>query len=308
MKNERKKPYRFETISKLHSILELPKPLHPLVSVIDFSKIKCFDDSQLESVTYNFYCIALKKGFEGKMKYGQNSYDFDEGVMTFFSPSQVISTEIIEDLKLSGWWLVVHPDFFNGYPLSGNIGKYGFFSYSVNEALHLSDEEENVVNDLMKNLQKEYSARIDKFSQDVMISQIDLLLKYCDRFYNRQFITRKSINNDLLSRVESMLKEYFESDKIQLVGQPTVKYLGDRLHISPHYLSDMLRQLTGQSAQQYIHNALIGEIKILLTTTNLSMNEIAYKLGFEYPQSMNKLFKNKTMLSPTAFRKSFNSN
>ena len=297
-----------ETISELHHILDLPRPMHPLISVIDFSKIKCYDDDALESVAYNFYCIALKKGFVGKMKYGQNAYDFDEGVMTFFSPNQVISTEIIADLKLSGWWLVVHSDFLRGYTLSQTIGKYGFFSYAANEALHLSDEEETLINGLMESLKKEYSTRIDRFSQDVMISQIDLLLQYCNRFYNRQFITRKNLNNDLLSKMDAVLARYWEDDKMLLLGQPTVKYLADELHVSAHYLSDMLRELTGQSAQQHIHNELIERIKILLTTTNLSVSEIAYQLGFEYPQSLNKLFKKKTAVSPTDFRKSFNPN
>ncbi|WP_342448239.1 hypothetical protein [Pedobacter petrophilus] len=194
MKPERKLPYKMESISELHRILELPKPLHPLVSVIDFSKIKCYDDDHLESVAYGFYCIALKKGFVGKMKYGQNRYDFDEGVMTFFSPGQVISTEIVADLKLSGWWLVVHPDFLNGYALSQSINKYGFFSYGANEALHLSDHEEHVVNDLLENLKKEYSSRIDSFSQDVMISQIELLLQYCTGF-----ITGSSLHAKILT-------------------------------------------------------------------------------------------------------------
>lgn len=308
MKQERKMPYRMETISELHRILELPKPMHPLISVIDFSKIKCYDDDKLESVAYNFYCVALKKGFVGKMKYGQNEYDFDEGVMTFFSPNQVISTEIIADLKLSGWWLVFHPDFLRGYGISQTIGKYGFFSYAANEALHLSDEEETLVNDLMESLKKEYSTRIDRFSQDVMISQIDLLLQYCNRFYNRQFITRKNVNSDLLTKMDAILDEYWESDKITSLGQPTVKYLAQELHVSAHYLSDMLRELTCQSAQQHIHNALIERVKILLTNTNLSISEIAYQMGFEYPQSLNKLFKKKTALSPTGFRNSFNTN
>jgi len=308
MKQERKTPYRIGSISELHRILDLPKPLHPLISLIDFSTIKCYDDENLESVAYNFYCIALKKGFVGKMKYGQNQYDFDEGVMTFFAPNQVISTEIIADLKLSGWWLVVHPDFLTGYALSQAIGKFGYFSYASNEALHLSDEEEKLMNNLMESLKIEYSNRIDRYSQDVMIAQIDLLLQYCNRFYNRQFITRKNLNHDLLSQMELILAGYWESEAPKLKGQPTVKYLADKLHVSPHYLSDMLREFTGQSAQQHLHHALVERIKILLTGTRLSVSEIAYQLGFEYPQSLNKLFKKKTAISPTTYRKSFHSN
>lgn len=308
MKKEKNVPYRMNSISELHRILELPKPQHPLISVINFEEIKCYSDEKLKSVSYNFYCIALKKGFVGKMQYGQNGYDFDEGIMTFFSPNQVISTEIVTELKLSGWWLVVHPDFLRGYPLSQTITKYGYFSYAVNEALHLSESEESLVKTLMDNLKLEYSSRIDKFSQDVMISQIELLLQYCNRFYNRQFITRKHASSDLLNKMELVLSQHFQDEEMRISGLPTVKYLSERLNVSSHYLSDMLREFTGQSAQQHVHDKLIECVKQLLTTTNLTVSEIAYQLGFEYPQSLNKLFKKKTTVSPTEFRKSFNQN
>ncbi|MES2519675.1 MAG: helix-turn-helix transcriptional regulator [Bacteroidota bacterium] len=306
MKKEANSPYIINSISELHRLLALPKPTHPLVSVIDFSQIKIHLDENIRSIVYNFYSICTKKDFKGKIKYGQNYYDFDEGVMTFFSPGQVISNVVSDDVAISGWWLVIHPDFIRNYSLSKNIKDYGFFSYAVNEALHLSEKEEKSVTDIFQNIEQEYRSVIDSYSQDVMISQIELLLNYANRFYNRQFITRKNANNDLLVKLERLLSDYFNSEKVQKLGLPTVQYISEQLNISPNYLSDMLRNLTGESTQQHIHNKLIEKAKETLTTTSLSVSEIAYQLGFEYPQSFSKLFKNKTDLSPLEFRHSFN--
>ena len=306
MKKEANLPYIVTSISELHQLLALPKPEHPLVSVINMSEIKCHFDDNLRSVVYNFYSICIKKDFKGKMKYGQNSYDFDEGILTFFSPGQVISTVTAEDISLSGWWLVIHPDFIQNYTLAKRIKEYGYFSYSVNEALHLSEKEEAMIETSMKNIAQEYRSIIDTYSQDVMVSHIELVLNYANRFYNRQFITRKQASNDLLIRLEGLLSDYFNSEKVQELGLPSVQYISDQLHISPNYLSDMLRSLTGQSTQQHIHNKLIEKAKEILTTTSLSVSEIAYQLGFEYPQSFSKLFKGKTNVSPLEFRHSFN--
>lgn len=306
MRKDQNKPYMMNSISELHRILELPKPEHPLISVIDFEQITCYADEALRSVSYNFYCIALKKGFEGKMKYGQNYYDFDEGVMTFFAPNQIVSTEIVSDLKLSGWWLVVHPDFLINYPLFKNIKQYGYFSYGVNEALHLSEKEEAAVTNIMQIITQEYQLPIDQYSQDVMIAQIELLLTYCNRYYNRQFITRKHASNDLLIQMENILEAYIQADNLQLKGIPTVDYLAKELNVTAHYLSDMLRQLTGLNTQQHIHNKIIEFAKELLSTTDLTVGEIAFRLGFEYSQSFNKLFKNKTNQSPIEYRNSLN--
>lgn len=306
MRKDQNKPYMMNSISELHHILELPKPEHPLISVIDFEQITCYADEALRSVSYNFYCIALKKGFEGKMKYGQNYYDFDEGVMTFFAPNQIVSTEIVSDLKLSGWWLVVHPDFLINYPLFKNIKQYGYFSYGVNEALHLSEKEEAAVTNIMQIITQEYQLPIDQHSQDVMIAQIELLLTYCNRYYNRQFITRKHASNDLLKQMENILEAYIQADNLQLKGIPTVDYLAKELNVTAHYLSDMLRQLTGLNTQQHIHNKIIEFAKELLSTTDLTVGEIAFRLGFEYSQSFNKLFKNKTNQSPIEYRNSLN--
>lgn len=306
MKKEAHIPYTIHSISEMHHLLKLPKPQHPLVSFIDLSKISCHFDDNLKSVIYDFYTVCIKKAFTGKMRYGQNYYDFDEGVMTFMSPGQVISTEVPVDTSVYGAMLVIHPDFIQNYPLAKNIKEYGYFSYAVNEALHLSDKEETMIRNIMQNIENEYLSSIDAFSQDVMVSHIELLLNYCNRFYNRQFITRKSVNNTLLTKLETLLSDYFEGDKVQQFGLPTVAYISEALNVSPNYLSDMLRSLTGQSTQHHIHNKIIEKAKELLTTTSLSVSEMAYQLGFEYPQSFNKLFKSKTNVSPLEFRSSFN--
>lgn len=306
MKNTGNRPHIIQSISELHRLLKVPKPKHPLVSVINFEEITCFKEDYLRSVAYNFYCIALKKNFKGKMKYGQQYYDFDEGFMTFFSPMQVVTTDLVENLELSGYWLVVHPDFIRNYPLGKSIKKWGYFSYAIHEALHLSEDEEKAVTDIMKNIAHEYSSGIDQFSQHIIVSQIELLLNYCNRFYNRQFITRSTASHDLLINLETLLYDYFNSDKLQALGLPSVQYISGELNVSADYLSDMLRNLTGQNTQQHIHNYLIEKAKEILSTTNLTISEIAYQFGFEYPQSFSKLFKAKTSLSPLAFRQSFN--
>ncbi|SFW67096.1 AraC-type DNA-binding protein [Chitinophaga sancti] len=199
-----------------------------------------------------------------------------------------------------------HPDFLAGYPLAKTIKNYGFFSYEVNEALHLSEKEEEILENIFKNIENEYQSNIDQFSQDVIIAHIELILQYSNRFYNRQFITRKIANNEILVRLEKLLDDYFNDDEKLVAGLPTVQQIAEHLNISPNYLSDMLRSITGQTTQHHIHEKLIEKAKELLTTSNLSISEIAYRLGFEYPQSFNKLFKKKTDISPLEFRQSFN--
>ena len=300
------KPYTIQSIRELHQLLELPKPKHPLISLIDFSTIKCYDDEKLEAVTYGFYCIAIKKNFKGKMRYGQQHFDFDDGIMTFYAPNQVIITEIRDDWELEGLWLTVHPDFLQGFPLTKEIHQYGFFSYSLNEALHLSAEEEKTINQLLLDISKESQFSIDTFSHSIIIKQIELLLNYSNRFYHRQFLTRKQANSGLLSGFEDLLEDYFNQNLTETEGIPGVSYLAARLNLSPNYLSDMLRSTTGQSAQQHIQQKLIEKAKEKLSTTKLSVSEIAYSLGFEHPQSFHKLFKSKTTLSPLEFRANFN--
>lgn len=292
------------SISELHRSMGLPKPLHPLISLINMSEVKPPNYTEEIYFSLNFHGVSLKKNLNGKLKYGQNYYDFDEGVLAMKAPNQIVS--VGNDAEFKGWWLVFHSDFILNYPLGKAIKEYGFFSYAVNEALHLSDKEEQMLEGIFKNIEQEYQTSIDQFSQDVIVSHIELLLNYCNRFYNRQFITRKTANNDLLSKMETLLDNYFNNNKMLEQGLPTVQYFSDHLNLSANYLSDMLRTLTGHSTQQHIHNKLIEKAKEKLTNTNLSVSEIAYQLGFEYPQSFSKLFKSKTNLTPIEFRTSFN--
>lgn len=260
------------------------------------------------SLVFDFYSISLKRDFNAKIKYGQQEYDFDEGIMFFISPGQVFGIEANNSLPLkrSGWLLLIHPDFLWNTPLAKTIKQYQFFDYSVNEALFLSEKEEATIIGMMQSVEQEYKSRIDKFTQDVMIAQLELLLKHAERFYDRQFITRKISNHQILARLEVLLNQYFDGDEIIKNGLPTVAYLAKMLNVSPNYLSGVLKVLTGQSTQQHIHNKLIEKAKEKLSVTSLSISEIAYELGFEHPQSFSKLFKTKTNFSPLDFRQSFN--
>lgn len=298
-------PHKINTISAYHQFMGLPKPEHPLLSVINFEAIQHTLDDTPTTLINNFYSIALKRNFNGKLKYGQQAYDFDEGVMVFIAPGQVLTIETAAASNHSGWLLLIHPDFLWHTPLAKTIGQYDFFSYSVHEALHLSEKEELIITGIMQHIKHEYHANIDKFSQGVIIAQLELLLTYSDRFYHRQFITRKITNHKLLNRLEEILTDYFNGD-VARKGPPTVQYIADNLNVSPNYLSVLLNVLTGQSTQQHIHDKLIERAKEKLSTTDLSISEIAYALGFEHSQSFSKLFKAKTALSPLAFRNSFN--
>ena len=300
--------HRIRTISEYHRVMGLPKPEHPLISVINFDSIKQLPYNESISLVFDFYSISLKRDFNARMKYGQQEYDFDEGIMFFISPGQVFGIEIEKDeaLRHSGWLLLIHPDFLWNMPLAKLIQQYEYFDYSVNEALYLSEKEEITIISMMQNMEQEYRANIDKFSQDIIIAQLELLLNYADRFYHRQFITRKITNHHILNRLEEILSEYFNSDTLAKKGLPTVQYVAETLNVSPNYLSGLLKVLTGQSTQQHIHDKLIEKAKEKLSITGLSVSEIAYQLGFEHPQSFSKLFKTKTNLSPLEFRQSFN--
>nr|WP_068890920.1 helix-turn-helix transcriptional regulator [Pedobacter panaciterrae] len=300
-------PHRFKTISEFLKFRELPMPEYPLISVIDVASIQRLQNDEPISLVLDFYCIALKRNFNGKMKYGQQAYDFDEGIMTFMSPGQVFSIEVNknEELKHSGWILYIHPDFLWGTPLARKIKEYEYFDYSVHEALFLSEKEEVMIAGIMQNIEQEYRANIDKFSQDLIVAQLELLLTYAGRFYHRQFLTRKISNHETLNRLEDILNIYFNSEDLIKRGLPTVGYVAEILNVSSSYLSGLLKTLTGQSTQQHIHEKLIEKAKEKLSTTSLSVSEIAYTLGFEHPQSFNKLFKKKTKLSPLEFRNAF---
>lgn len=296
------------SILEKHRLLSLPDPLHPLVSVIRIADIRVADESIWEHFCLNFYCVSLKRNIAGKTKYGQQYYDYDKGVMTFVAPKQVLSLDApiaYATGPSSGYALFFHPDFLYNHPLAARIKSYGFFSYAVNEALHLSEKEEKNIEEIFRKIDEEYQ-HIDRHTQDVILSQIDLLLNYSNRFYERQFITRKAVSHDMLTKMEQLLNEHFDKKGALETGLPTVELLANQLNLSAHYLSDLLRSHTGQSAQQHIQEKLIEKAKEYLSVTNLSVSEIAYQLGFEYPQSFNKFFKKKMNISPLEFRQSFN--
>ena len=298
----------FKTITEFHRFRQLPKPAHPLISVINIETVRQLLSEEPINLFFDFYFIALKRISNSKVKYGQQQYDFDEGILSFMSPNQVFSIALDKDeeLKQSGWVLLIHPDFLWNTALAKTIRKYDFWGYSVNEALFLSEKEEATIKNIIQNVQQEYHSNIDKFSKQIIISQIETLLNYAERFYNRQFITREKSNHQILDRLENLLAEYFISDILCKNGLPTVQFISEKLNISPNYLRGTLKTLTGQNTQQHIHNKLIEMAKEKLSTTDLSVSEIAYELGFEHSQSFNKLFKAKTNLSPLEFRRSFN--
>jgi len=297
-------PHIFQSVSELHNALGLPKPVHPLVSLSNYQDIRADTTELARGMMTNLYKISYKKHFTGKVRYGQQYYDFDEGGLCFVTPNQLIS-EARPQGDYDGFTLMIHPDFIRHYPLGKTIRNYGFFSYASNEALHLSEKEKETIIGVFRSIGDELSMPIDQFSQDVIVSQIELLLTYSNRFYNRQFFTRKAANHDILTKLEALLSDYFDSQQPLIAGLPTVQYISGQLNVSPHYLSDMLRVLTGQNTQQHIHTKLIEKAKELLSSGNLTTAEVAYQLGFEHPQSFNKLFKRKTNVSPIEFRQSF---
>lgn len=298
------KPYRIKSIAEIHRLMNLPKPQHPLIGMIDLKILKSAPN--IQAVLSDFYVVSLKRGCD-KLFYGQQKYDFDEGLLAFIAPGQILRGEAnVVPQNLEGWMLFVHPDFLWNTPLAKKIKQYEFFGYSTNEALFLSDKEETTINGIVNNIREEYHANIDKFSQDVIIAQLDVLFTYAQRFYERQFITRKITNNQILTRLEEILSTYFNSEDLVLKGLPTVQHVADSLNLSTKYLSSMLKQLIGLTTQQLIHEKLIEKAKEKLSTTELTVSEIAYELGFEHSQSFNKLFKAKTNQSPLEFRHSFN--
>jgi AraC-like DNA-binding protein len=298
---------RIKTINQYHQQTGLPKPEHPLVSVVRFEDIGGPAGDEPLNVLIDFYAIALKRNFHGKIKYGQQEYDFDEGIMTFIGPGQMFRIEVDKDrpLRHTGWMLLVHPDFLWNTPMAKTIRQYTFFDYAVNEALFLSDKEEAAMVGILQNIEQEYRSNIDRFSQPIILAQLELLLTYADRFYQRQFLTRKITNHKVIDRLEALLSAYFNSDTLTESGLPTVQYVAARLNISPGYLASLLKTLTGLNTQQHIHEKLIEKAKEKLSTTDLTVSEIAYELGFAHSQSFSKLFKAKTNQSPQAFRQSF---
>lgn len=297
--------HTIKSISQLMRLLELPAPLHPMIALIDYRNVPMEKFPKGQKISLDFYKISFKTTFKGQIKYGQGFYDFEEGGLAFLKPKQVaFSPEDTENYE--GMALYFHPDFVRSYPLGKTINQYGFFSYDVSEALFLSAKEKEIIAGLFNSIAHELNNNIDNFSQDVLVSQLELLLNYSNRFYNRQFITRKAINHDIITALDELLNSYFDEGDSLKNGLPSVKYISSELKLSQRYLSDMLRSLTGLNTQQYIQDVIVEKAKEKLSTTNLSVSEIAYELGFEHSQSFNKLFKTKTKVSPLEFRQSFN--
>lgn len=299
---------RIKSIGGFHSAAGLPKPEHPLISVIDMELLRRPLAEGTFSRVFDFYVISLKKNFHLKMRYGQQSHDFDEGVLHFMAPGQVLTVEYTKNQEYnpSGWMILFHPDLLWNTNLAKTIKQYEYFGYAVGEALHLSDKEESMITAIAKNMEQEYHANIDRFSKSVIVAQLELLLTYADRFYQRQFITRQVSGHDVLNRFDDLVSAYFTSGALTAKGLPTVAHIAEALHLSPNYLSSLLKSITGQSTQQHLHDRLIGLAKEKLSTTSLTVSEIAYELGFEHLASFSKLFKTKTNLSPLEFRRSFN--
>ncbi|HAS39217.1 MAG TPA: AraC family transcriptional regulator [Microscillaceae bacterium] len=303
--------FQIKNISQLHQIIGWPPPSHPLISFLDDTKRP--QDLVIEEKYFNFrytsemYTIMYKDSINGTLSYGRNSYDFQEGTLVFMSPGQVFeapSQEYIEELKNSkGWSLIFHPDLIRKSPLGESIDHYSFFSYEVNEALHLSEKEQKFIFEVVLQIHEEYSQNIDKHSQRLIISNLELLLNYCTRFYDRQFYTRTNFNKDIVSRFETKLKEYFNENKSINLGIPSSSYFGKEMNMSSNYLSDLLKKETGKGIKEHINDMIVDKAKTVLLNSTLSISEIAFDLGFEYPQSFTRLFKNKTGVSPVEYRK-----
>lgn len=305
MKNDA--PLRIKTISEYHKLRGLPAPEHPLISVIDYAKMKVAGEEAEAGMLFDFYLVAIKRGMDGKMYYGQQAYDFDEGIMFFMAPHQLLKlAKQSPNSRRTGWMLLIHPDFLWSSSLATMNRQYEFFDYAVHEALFLSKKEEATLHTLAQQIKQEYQLPIDKFSQPIIISQLETLLNYGERYYQRQFITRKKTNHAIVQRIEKLLQEYFDKGLAETDGIPSVQYVADQLHISSSYLGSLLKSVTGLNTQQHIHEQLIAKAKQQLSTTQLSVSEIAFALGFEHSQSFSKLFKTKTNQTPLDFRKAVN--
>ena len=275
--------------------------LHPLVGVVDLAEATRYP--LRFTINYGIYALFLKDIKCGDIRYGRQKYDYEEGTIVSFAPGQVAETEIVQGTKLKAKGILFHPDLIKGTSLGQEIKSYSFFSYSSNEALHLSEEEKEIILDCLDKIKLELTHPIDKLSKRLIARNIQLLLDYCMRFYNRQFVTRAESNHDTLSRFESLLDNYFQSGKPQSEGLPTVKYFADRVFLSPNYFGDLIKKETGKTAQEYIQNKLIGVAKELIAGTDKSVSEIAYELGFQYSQHFNRIFKKNVGYTPGEYRK-----
>ncbi len=293
--------YRVQTIAQLHAIAGFEKPKHPLITVIDFSKVDVNKGPESGSFICSFYSVNFKKNCD--FIYGRQAFDHQEGTLLCTAPEQVLTFNRKKETKSTeGWGLFFHPELIRKSPLGKKINEYSFFSYAENEALHLSEQEEQILLSLLKQMENEYNTNIDHYSHDLIISNIELLLNYCRRFYGRQFITRTNHNKDIIMRFEEFMMDYVNSDKLKEKGIPTVKYCAEAMNLSSNYFSDLLKSETGKSTQEHIHYYLLEKAKNILIGSDKSISEVAYELGFEYPQSFSKFFRKKAGVSPTEFR------
>ncbi len=297
--------YTINSISQAHQAVGLPPPKHPLVSLVKTADFRPTIDFRGLKVVNNLYQISLKQLGCGNLLYGKNSYDYEEGTLVFTSPGQVTVFEgampTNPELDM-GWTLAFHPDLIRTSGLADKMSHYSFFNYEVNEALHLSEQELKTIEDILDKVVTEYSQNLDKHSQNLIISNIELLLDYCTRFYDRQFYTRSNLNLDYVSKFERLLTRYYDSKQEEITGLPSVQYLAKELGFSSNYLSDLLKKETGKTAQEHIHFFVIEKAKNKLLSSNSSISEIGYALGFEYPQHFSNLFKLKTGCSPSEYR------
>lgn len=292
------------SIAEVHAALGIAPPQHPLVSLLKIDEHISNYDYGDATYVYDFYQVALKQGIKGNILYGRNSYDFQQGSMVFSRPGQAHSYTETEGIEGEyGWVLLFHPDLIRRHDVGRNIELYHFFSYETHESLHLSEQEKNILGELVKQIEAEYQTAIDKHTQKLICSSIELVLDYCRRFYERQFIVRANHNLDLLSKLDGLLKDYFESEKSLELGLPSVKYFSEKMLMSPSYLSDLLKSATGKNAQQYLQEHLLERAKNQLLGSDEQISQIAYGLGFEYPQHFSKLFKTKVGMSPVEYRK-----
>lgn len=287
----------------MHQILGLlDKPMHPAISLVNMKDVKLSKELFNQKYIWDFYMISLK--FENcELQYGRQYYDFEEGTLAFSSPGQVFEAKKQpETLNENGWALYFHPDLIRKTDLGKKIKSYGFFSYKSNEALHLSEKEKEKILRCIEAIEDECQQNIDKHSQTVIVSNLELLLNYCNRFYDRQFYTRSTHQQDIVEKIENLLLDFFNSDNAIHQGIPTVKFCAEKVNLSPNYLSDLLKKETGKNTQEHIHFHLIEKAKNLLLSSNLSVSGIAYDLGFEFPQSFGTLFKKKVGMSPNKYR------
>ncbi len=290
---------QLDTVAQFNSLRGI-ETMHPLVSVFDFSEMKLIPEARAH---YGFYCVFLKDAVCGNLKYGCNYYDYQEGTLVFIAPGQVIGIGNKPGNPVpEGWGLLFHPDIIRGTSLGQNIKKYSFFSYEANEALHLSEKERQIILDSFHKIDHELQQSIDKHSNTLIANNIELLLNYCMRFYDRQFITRSQVNKDILARFEYLLDDYYESGKPLTMGLPTVKYFADRLHLSPNYFGDLVKKETGKSAQEQVQLKILDMAKERIFDTSKSISEIAYELGFKHPQHFSRLFKYETGYTPNQYR------